>query len=736
MNRRLWSVKERGFLPDKQLHYETIFTIGNGYLGTRGSFEEGFEGDTPATLMHGIYDHAPNVLVPELVNIPNWLPISITVDGTPFKLVTKTSDTMRPPNGYLLGYERELRLDEAALHREVLFRAASGSIVRLIFDRFASLDDPHVLAQRVRVIAVDGNPTVEITASLDGQVTNEGVAHWLPDMLVHAEGKTIGLEGTTLQSGYTVGLASTLLCASPVTAQHAGDLRPALSTSVSLQQEQEAVFDKITCIYSSRDVAQPLQAALSALAAAAQAGYETLYQAHVREWAQYWAHSDISIEGDDACQIAIRFTTYHVLIAAPRTDENASIGAKTLSGLGYKGHVFWDTELFALPPLTLTQPRLARNLLMYRYHRLPGARHKAQANGYEGAMFPWESTDTGEETTPQWSDPQPDGTRIRIWTGDSEQHISTDVAYGVWQYWQWTGDVDFLTRYGAEIILDTAVFWGSRVEEKNSRYEISQQIGPDEYHENIDNSVFTNRMVVWHLETALRLLDWLRANAAQDYERLVSALKLTEARLNRWRDIIARMYIPFDDARQIHVQFPGFFDLEYIPVPHYQPRTSSVQAILGHSRSIQTQVIKQADVVMLMALLGEQLAPPHILRNNWNTYYPRTDHGSSLSPAMHAWVGARLGLMDEAYDMFYHAAHIDLEDNKGNVKDGIHAAACGGVFQAVLFGFCGLHIREDGILAVEPRLPEHWRRVRFNVNYRGQTHHFDVQNPVLVSPMA
>src|SRR5690606_20567396 len=187
----------------------------------------------------------------------------------------------------------------------------------------------------------------------------------------------------------------------------------------------------------------------------------------------------------------------------------------------YKGHVFWDTELFIVPPLVLSQPQLARNLLMYRYHNLPGARNKARANGYEGAMYPWESTDTGEETTPQWSDPGADGTRIRIWTGDNEQHISTDIAYAVWLYWRWTGDDEFLRRYGAEIILDTAVFWGSRVEKAGDRYEISQQIGPDEYHENVDNSVFVNRMVVWHLETALWLVDYLHQHAPDDARRLV-----------------------------------------------------------------------------------------------------------------------------------------------------------------------------------------------------------------------
>jgi trehalose/maltose hydrolase-like predicted phosphorylase len=726
--KRLWSVVERGFHPDRQLHHETIFTIGNGYLGTRGSFEEGFAGDSPSTMVHGIFNHAPGMLVPELVNAPNWLTIRITVDGTPFQVITKSSDYMRPPEGLILGFERALELDRGVLSREVLFRAASGSIVRIVFERFASLHNQHILAQRVRVIAVEGSPTIELESVLDGNVTNNGVTHW-GDMTVHIDGDVVGLDAKTQQSGYTLGIASKFVCPHPMAVPDAEDNRPAVRTVAQLAPEAEAVFDKLTAIYTSRDVSAPLESAVSALEAAAHAGYDRLYADHAAEWRKYWDSTDIQIEGDDECQLAVRFTTYHILITAPRYDENASIGAKTLSGMGYKGHIFWDTELFALPPLTLTQPKLARNLLMYRYHRLEGARHKAQANGYEGAMFPWESTDTGEETTPQWSDVQPDGSRIRIWTGDNEQHISTDIAYGVWQYWQWTGDDEFFARHGAELILDTAVFWGSRVEHVNGRYELSQQIGPDEYHENIDNSVFTNRMVVWHMQTALKALDWLRANAPADHDRLIAQLKLTPERQAKWADIIDRMYIPFDEEMQIHIQFPGFFEMEFIPVPHYTPRTSSVQAILGHARSIQTQVIKQADVVMMMALLGDAVGSREVMINNWNTYYPRTDHGSSLSPAMHAWVGARIGLMDDAYDMFYHAAHIDLHDNKGNVRDGMHAAACGGVYQALLFGFCGLQLTDDGPKVVNPRLPDHWKRVTFNVSYRGKLHNFVVENP-------
>ncbi len=738
MQDRLWEIVELNFRPDELLHYETLFTIGNGYLGTRGTFEEGYAENTPVTLVHGIYDHAPGMLVPELVNVPNWLPISITVDDTPFKLITSTTDIMRPPEGVILGYRRALNMRRGLLQREVLFRAASGNVVRIEFERFASLHDIHVLAQRVRITAVDGSPKIRVESAIDADVTNAGVPHFQPNSVIDDRGDTIGVELKTQQSKYIVGVGSRLVSPHRIQTTSEGK-RIHTVTSFDLAQEDWVVLDKFSSIYTSRDALNPMETAQSKVQEAVSVGYEELRTKHEAEWAKYWETSDVRIEGDEESQRALRFTTYHVLITAPRNDDRVSIGAKTLSGLGYKGHIFWDTELFCVPPLVLTQPKLARNLLMYRYHNLQGARNKAKLNGYEGAMFPWESTDTGEETTPQWSDPQPDGSRIRIWTGDSEQHISTDIAYAIDKYWRWTRDDEFLTRCGAEMILDTAVFWGSRVEEKNGRFEISQQIGPDEYHENIDNSVFVNRMVVWHLQTALDVLDWLKANAHDDYKRLTGSLKLTLDRIAHWRDITARMYIPFDTQQGIHIQFPGFFDMEYIPVPHYEPRTTSVQAIIGHQRSIQSQVIKQADVVMLMALLGESVGTPEgfsvreVMLNNWNTYFPRTDHGSSLSPAMHAWVAARLGLMDIAYDMFDHAVHIDLHDNKGNVRDGMHAAACGGVWQAMIFGFCGLHLDASGNLAVDPHLPEHWRSVSFNVYLRGEKRSMTVKNPVLVS---
>ena len=727
--KRLWQIIESPFQPERLSHFETLFAVGNGYLGVRGAFEEPFQGQTAATLVHGIFNQTAEKPVPELVNAPNWLPFHISIDGTPFTMNSNARDCLKKPKGgAVLGYSRTLDLQTATLRRQALYRAESGSTVRLCFERFASLANTHLLAQRLTIEALDGAPRIQIAAALDADVCNHNACHWR-NVQTSADDDITALSAVTNQSGYGIALASNLVSPSRVQAK-ACDLGAALSSEIQLDGGACATFDKLTAIFTSRDVAEPLAAAVDEVLRAAREPYDAHYQAHCELWDETWSQCDVRIEGDDRAQIASRFAIYHLLIASPRHDDDVSIGAKTLSGLGYKGHVFWDTELFVLPLLTLTQPSIARNLLTYRHKRLSGARRKAREYGYAGALFPWESTDTGLETTPKWSDPDPDGNRIRIWTGETEQHINSDIAYAVLQYWRWTGDDAFMLAMGAEIVLDTAVFWAERAEWKNGRYEISRQIGPDEYHENIDNSVFTNRLAQWHLSQALDLLAWLEAETPVVGQRLSQELDLSASRLDTWRDVIENMHIPFDADKQIHVQFDGFFDLEYIPVSKYQPRVGGIWSLLGHKRVLGSQVIKQADVVMLMALLGDEVGSKEVMLNNFDAYYQRTDHGSSLSPAIHAWVAARLGLADIACEMFERAAAIDLEDRQGNVADGIHAASCGGLWQALVFGFCGLHLTEDGP-AVDPKLPAHWRRVSFAVTYRGMAHRFDVVNPAV-----
>jgi trehalose/maltose hydrolase-like predicted phosphorylase len=731
---RSWNLLEYFFHRHQQHYYETILTIGNGYLGSRATFEEGYPDEIASTLVHGIFNHHADDLVPDLANVPVWFAMQIDIEGERFRL----------DRGKVQGFQRRLSLKDAILQREALWQVPSGKVVRLAFERFASLDDPHILVQRCKITALNDLEALNCVAFFDATkalniaYTAEGaraVSHWSGMRTGTTQGHQCWWEGRTNQSQYHVGLMQHVMVDRPALDLGAVETEAGIGNGVMnvvLKTGESLTLTRLVCIATSRDTDNVLAFINKRLGAAVEKGYDALKIAHCAAWEALWEEMDVQIEGDEYAQLALRFATYHLLIAAPYRDAHVSIGAKTLSGPGYKGHVFWDTELFMLPVFTLSHPQTARNLLMYRYHHLAGAREKAKEAGYKGAMFPWESTDTGRETTPRWTLPDQHGNRIRIWTGDNEQHISSDIAYAVWQYWQWTGDNEFLRDYGAEIILDTAVFWGSRVEWNASagRYELSQQIGPDEFHENINNPVYTNRLVVWHLERALEMLDWLQKTSADKAKALAAHLQITDETLAHWQDIIAKMYIPYHRELDVYEQFDGFFERKFVEVALYSPRTTSMDMILGHKDSNASQVIKQADVVMLIALLGSMLGNREALIRNWKVYEARTAHDSSLSAAIYAWVGTQLGLNEEAYELWMHAAGIDLQNNKGNVRDGIHAAACGGLRQAVIFGFAGLRLDPGSATGwvTEPNLPRWWRSVAFTFYHHGKKQQIRLEN--------
>ncbi len=729
---RSWIVQEKYFQPQQQHYYETILTIGNGYLGTRATFEEGYPDELASTLVHGVFNHHSDDLVPDLANVPSWFDMDIVIEGTRFQL----------NHGKLLGYHRQLDLRNGVLWRGVLWQSPTGKVFRIHSQRFASMDNPNLLVQHIHIKALSDieSCTIDMLIQPD-KAMNIAYAEGGPKMVSHwdkqafsSEGGRVGWSAITNQSGYQVALLQDFqiegngYTATPFTTSNrvGASLQRNGQSEFALATGEEIIITRLTAIATSRDTDDLAEFSSTILNQQNGKTYADLLEENERVWADLWADFDIEIEGDEFAQLAIRFVAFHLLITASPTDEHVSIGAKTLSGPGYKGHVFWDTELFMLPPFTLSRPAIARNLLMYRYHNLAGARHKAAEAGYKGAMFPWESTDTGEETTPRWTLPDEKGNRIRIWTGDHEQHISSDIAFSIWHYWQWTGDDTFLCNYGAEIFLDTAVFWASRVEwnPTDNRYELNMQIGPDEFHENINNSVYTNSLVVWHLRHAKKVLDWLGNYESAQYDYLCQTLGIDDDLIAKWQHIAENMYIPRHQQLDVYEQFNGYFDLNYVDVEAYTPRTKSLDVILGHEKTVASQVIKQADVVMLIALLGEELGNRDELLRNWHIYVPRTAHDSSLSSAIHAWVAAQLGLEEEAYDLWIKSAGIDLDNTKGNVRDGMHAAACGGLRQAIIFGFAGLHLdenRPEG-WALRPRLPQWWKSVKFSFYYRGKKH--------------
>ena len=415
--------------------------------------------------------------------------------------------------------------------------------------------------------------------------------------------------------------------------------------------------------------------------------------------------------------------------AANPDDEHVSIGARALTGDAYLGHVFWDTEIFLLPFYTFTWPAAARALLMYRFHTLPAARAKAARLGYRGALYAWESADTGEEATPPYVI-RPDGEVIRIRCGTDEQHISADIAYAVWQYWQVTRDVRFLLDAGAEILLETARFWASRAAlEEDGRYHIRGVIGPDEYHEGVDDNAYTNGMARWNIERGLEVAALLERRWPERWATLRERLDLTAAELARWRDVEDRLVTGYDPATGLFEQFAGFFALAPVDLTAFTPRTAPMDVLLGPERTRRSQVIKQADVVMLLALLWDRF-PSAVRDANFRYYEPRTGHGSSLSPAIHALVAARLGDIDLANRYFQQAAAIDLDDTMGNAASGIHIATLGGLWQAAVLGFAGLRLEPDG-LRFEPHLPDHWQSLRCAARWRGRAVRVEIQRDPL-----
>jgi trehalose/maltose hydrolase-like predicted phosphorylase len=380
--------------------------------------------------------------------------------------------------------------------------------------------------------------------------------------------------------------------------------------------------------------------------------------------------------------------------------------------------VFWDTEIFLVPFYTLTWPEAARAMLMYRHHALDGARAKAAQMGWRGAFYAWESAGSGRETTPDQVIGA-DGKIIDILSGREEEHISADVAYAVWHYWRATEDDAFLIYAGAEILLEAARFWASRAQlEADGRRHIRDVEGPVEYHEHIDDNAFTNVMARWNIRRALDVGALLRRRWPERWAHIASSLSLDDEELGAWSAVAETLATGLDARTGLFDQFAGFLKLDDIDLSQYAGRTASMDVVLGRERVQRTQVVKQADVVAPLALLPEEFDGQDGL-TNFHYYEPRCDHSSSLSPAMHAMVAARLGETDLALRYFRQAASIDLGDPPSRSAGGVHIAALGGLWQAAVFGFGGLRLLENA-LAFDPRLPVGWTSLGFRIQWRGR----------------
>ena len=493
-------------------------------------------------------------------------------------------------------------------------------------------------------------------------------------------------------------------------------------------------MEKLSCVHTSRDLAYEklsseeaakcaAENGLSVLRTARQEGYDRLFEKSREAWRIYWEPRDVKITCENGFdQLALRFALYHLAIMAKTDDSRVGIGAKGMSGEGYKGHSFWDTEIFILPYFMFTDPGAAKTLLEYRYHTLGGAYAKAKEYGFLGAMYPWESAwaDDGEVTPKLGGADVVTGKPIPILTGELEQHVSADIAYTVWQYWLMTGDREFMERCGVEIITQTGRFWASRLEwnPEKKQFEINDVIGPDEYKEHVNNNAYTNYMAHYNMELALKLIRELREQEPALYTGLCARLPLeeTEREISEKLDLI---YLPQPDDRGLIPQFDGYFGLREIDLTPYKDR-ETVGTIYNDYNAEQINgimVLKQADLLVLFYLLDD-LFPAELKEKNYMFYEAHTLHDSSLSKSTHCVLACDLGLSEQAYWFYQGACLTDLGQKMLSSDMGIHSAAMGGIWQSVVLGFGGVRL-VGGKLQISPCLPEGWSRLEFPLVFRG-----------------
>jgi trehalose/maltose hydrolase-like predicted phosphorylase len=721
----LWHVSEETFpSTTKQLHsQETAFSVGNGYYATRGTFEEGYPHADPATLLFGVFDTVP-IAGEELANAPDWTRLGLLVNGESFRL----------DRGKILSYQRTLDIETGLLVRTVAWESPGGIRLHITSERFASLADEHIGAIRysVRSDQPAGSQPLEITlwANFNAAVGNYDVMHWETfdqgedQGLVWLQSETRHTRVTLVQSmSFTCNRADFQRSVLPAY------IAPGVQVSGKLAAGEAVTTEKIVVMFTSRDTEQPLEAALgrhhglfTSTSQQQATLFAELFAQNSQAWADYWRDADVIIEGDEKAQVGIRYNIFQLRISTSSHDDRYSVAAKGLTGFGYRGHIFHDTEIFMLPFFTYVQPQIARNLLLYRHHLLPKAREKAHANGFEGAQYPWESTLSGAEMTPPSIVHPETGEVIDVLNGFLELHITASIAHATWEYWKVSGDDGFMRDYGAEIVLSTAMFWASRAEykEQTGNYEIRNVVGPDEWHEHVNNNTYTNYMARWNVRAGLAILDWLRTNAVEKAQELEAQLGITGEHIEHWQEVSQRLIVLQDPQTKIFEQFEGFFGLETLDIERYRGRKESYQGLVGVDEVQKYRIVKQADVLMLLTVMLNDF-DVETKQANWDYYYPITDHdyGSSLTPALHVILASELGHLEDAYKLFTKGNLVDLENLRGNTPEGIHDACCGAVWQAVVFGFAGLRVSEDGY-TTNPHWPDSWTRLAFTFRYKGE----------------
>ena len=706
-----WTVRQWDFDPLCARKFESILCQGNGYMGIRAATEESYEKTVRYCLVAGTFDRMERKNTTELPNCADVTAAFLLADGVPLQLEPGNHEK----------HQRSLDLYTGILERSFIWQPREGLRLRVETERFVSLAERHVMGQKVTVQVLEGSGKIRLATGIKGG-ERYGEPHFL-DMEARVDGDILQYAETTHESGITF-VTSAFITASldgaplEVTASLASD-RILAGGTYSMNAGQTLVMEKLCRIATTRDNDFSCRADdWDRDALIRQEKYEPEkfkkrgYAAHraasLDAWKKLWEQKDVTITGDDPdAQLSYRFAVYHLTIMAPIHDNRMNIGAKGLSGKGYMGHTFWDTEVYMLPFFIWTDPQGARSLLEYRYACLESARKNAVNYGYKGAKYPWEAGwITDPETCPEDH------------FAKHEYHVTADVAYGVYHYYEATHDLDFMLRCGCEILFETAAFWVSRLEYNAQKdcYEILDVIGPDEFTHQANNNAFTNYLAHLNLTLAADWAKKLRVDRPRTYARLNTALHL-DRQLPVWVDRADKLVLPVAGEDNILPQDDDFMTLPEIDLTIYRAGQKKLRKDYPYPTYTRLKVSKQADVMNLF-LLREDLFPREVKQASLAYYEPYCVHESSLSLCAYSMLAADCGREEEAYALYQRARDIDLGADLKSSDDGIHAASLGGIWQCCMLGFGGVRLCGDQ-LRIVPNLPERWQSVTGKIWWRG-----------------
>ncbi len=705
-----WKVITTDVKKDKRVQ-ESLTSIGNGYMGLRGNFEEGYSGDTHiGTYLAGVWYPDKTrvgwwkIGYPEyfgkVINATNFIPVTIRVDGHQVDLAEDSVND----------YHLELDMKAGILNRSYVWTKGE-TVISFTFTRFVSVATKELAVMNIEATVLKGNPAIEMVPHLDGDVVNEDSNYeeqfWIErdrGLSPHPYLTTKTIENNYGTDRFTVTtMMSNTVKGLKLEDSKETDMNVSETYKGTVSEGDTVTLTKLVSVITSRDVeeADQVTAAEAILTDADALEFDRLKEAHVEEWANRWNNADVVIEGDEASQQGVRFNIFQLFSTYYGEDPRLNVGPKGFTGEKYGGATYWDTESCILPMyLSITDEEVSRQLLVYRHNQLEEAHTNASKQGLKGALYPM-VTFTGIECHNEWE--------ITF----EEIHRNGAIAHAIFNHSTYFGDESYLLDQGIEVLTAISRFWADRVHysKRNQKYMIHGVTGPNEYENNINNNWYTNTMAAWTLRYTLESLE----KVSDDKK---ASLDINDDELNQWKDIVENMYFPKDEELEVFVQHDTFLDKDLRPVDSLKPEERPINQNWSWDKILRSPFIKQADVLQGLYFLNHEYSLEEKERN-FDFYEPMTVHESSLSPLVHSILASELGKKEKAFEMYERTARLDLDNYNNDTEDGLHITSMSGGWLSIVHGFAGMRTL-TGDLSFDPYCPEKWEGYEFKLKYRGR----------------